>query len=205
MNPGFHNVRGLLGFALVIAACGARVDAPPLAPALPPEKHFAAYPAVELKPIQVNPAYAGNDRATSKIERVMTDCMHVVFPRLNAAAPAPAVSNAPAKASKGTAKPTAGKATTASSPAATRVLVVEPYIEDIKFVNAAARVFVGVLAGDSDVHLKVTFRDRQTGEVLAAPVFHATSPALGARYGIEDNKMLSMVAEEACKYVSANR
>lgn len=87
-----------------------------------------------------------------------------------------------------------------------RVLDVEPYIVQLKFVGGAARFFAGALAGSSAVLMRVKFIDGETGRVIADPEFYQRAAAYGGAWSIggTDNGMLARIATVVQQYLDRN-
>jgi hypothetical protein len=87
-----------------------------------------------------------------------------------------------------------------------RTLIVDPYIDEIKFVGGAARFWAGAMAGSSAVVMRVTYKDAATGAVVAEPVFYQHAHAMGGAwtFGGSDNAMLSRLAELVTTYTRNN-
>ncbi|MGH8184251.1 MAG: hypothetical protein ACREPH_11400 [Rhodanobacteraceae bacterium] len=87
-----------------------------------------------------------------------------------------------------------------------RVLNVEPYIVQLKFVSGGARFFAGALAGSSAVLMRVKFTDAQTGQVIADPEFYQRAAAYGGAWSIggTDNGMLARISTVVQQYVDRN-
>ena len=148
----------------------------------PPSEAFSAFQQFEVKPIQMGAPYAGqeaNDKALVKIQENFDLRVNPVVTAWNAKAP-----------ESGTG----------------RTLVIEPRIQDIKFVNATARVWGGAMAGSSAVVLKIKFTDKATGAVIAEPEFFQRAAAMGGAwtFGATDNNMLVRITEVASEYISGN-
>jgi len=81
-------------------------------------------------------------------------------------------------------------------------IIIEPYVEKIKFVSGGKRVMFGAFAGSSAVVLKVTFIDLN-GNIIASPKFYQRAQAMGGAfsYGTTDNTMLFRIAQEASEYI----
>jgi len=90
--------------------------------------------------------------------------------------------------------------------ATTGTLVTEPVVTQIKFISASGRVMAGAMAGSSAVVMVVTFRQKETGTVIAAPEFYQRAQAMAGAYtfGVHDNMMLTRVAKLVSDYVQAN-
>jgi hypothetical protein len=150
----------------------------------PPKEKFAAFARIELKPIAMPAPYAGqaaNEKARVKIQENVSAKLDAAIAEWNKAAPP------------------------AGQPA--RVLVIEPVIEEIKFINATSRVWAGAMAGSSAVVLRVKITEKETGAVIAEPVFFSRAAAMGGAFsfGTTDNLMLTRVAGRFTDYVLANR
>ncbi|MFO1154787.1 MAG: hypothetical protein U1E42_14165 [Rhodospirillales bacterium] len=87
-----------------------------------------------------------------------------------------------------------------------RTLVVQPYIEEIKFIGGAARFWAGAMAGSSAVVMRVTYRDQASGAEIATPVFYQHANAMGGAwtFGGTDNAMLARMAELVTTYTRDN-
>jgi hypothetical protein len=87
-----------------------------------------------------------------------------------------------------------------------RLLVIEPVIIEMHYVNRQARGWGGQFAGGNsfvDLHLKLT--DAASGELVAEPEFHEqTDMAKGDTKGIADRNMLRHVARAAADYLKQN-
>lgn len=59
-------------------------------------------------------------------------------------------------------------------------LVIQPSVEEIKFIGGGARFWAGALAGSSAVVMRVTYTDEGTGAVIASPVFYQHASAWAA-------------------------
>lgn len=92
-----------------------------------------------------------------------------------------------------------------SQPSNGRTLVIEPVIEEMSFKHGVSRVLLGPLRGGSGVLVSLKIRDGN-GQEIATPEFFSLSGAWsgGLTMGINDNLMLTRVAELAGNYVIAN-
>ena len=157
----------------------------PKSPPQPPKVSFSEFNRVELKAIGIAPKAKKEAEHAREIFDELIQQMKAVAPSLTveavAAPPLPAVGG-------------------------DRTLVVEPFVEDIKFVGGGSRFMIGALAGKSAVLMKVTFREKATGEVLAEPEFYQDANAFAGAYsmGSSDNAMLRVVAGDAANYYKLN-
>lgn len=87
-----------------------------------------------------------------------------------------------------------------------RTLLVEPYIEQLKFVGGGARFWAGALAGSSAVVMKMKLVDQQTGQVIADPEFYQRAAAMGGAWSFSgtDHGMLARIATVAQQYLQSN-
>lgn len=148
----------------------------------PPAEKFSAFTRVELAPVTLVAPYAGqeaNERALIKIQENVSLKMDPLLARWN-------------------------EAGAALTPA--RTLVITPVITEIKFINATARVWAGAFAGSSAVILTARITEKETGRVVAEPLFYAKAAAMGGAwtFGTTDNLMLTRIAGRFTDYLAAN-
>lgn len=160
---------------------------PPTSDPAPSTVRFAEFAAVEMKHTTIAPDYAGSDanqRALKKIDENLFASMRQAFPAL---------------------KEVGAEASPTSS--GIRTLLIEPEVEAIRFIGGGARFWVGAMAGNSAVRLKLVCRDKATGQIIADPVFYRESNAWagGMSVGGADNVMLKAVTEDASGYAILNR
>jgi len=76
-----------------------------------------------------------------------------------------------------------------------------------KFIGGAARFWAGAMAGSSAVLMQVTFRDGNTGQIIADNEFYRVANACyeGLTIGVPDNLMLEEIARDVASYCSLNR
>lgn len=94
----------------------------------------------------------------------------------------------------------------ASAGESPRTLVIEPIIEQVRFVTPGKRVFIGVLWGSSYVDLKLRLTDAATGQVIGEPHFYqrAGAGAAGWGMGVVDRAMLVRVTNMVDAYLRDN-
>lgn len=141
----------------------------------PPAKAFSAYSRIDVKPVVFKEGYKGDNAGLAKIDENLKKDL------------APRLAQWNSRAADG------------------NTLVVEPVVEEMSFKHGAKRVLLGPLAGSSGVLMRVTFRDN-TGKVIAAPEFFQRTAAFsgGYSFGVNDNMMLTRVANLASGYIVAN-
>lgn len=148
----------------------------------PPAEKFSAFSQFELKPVRLAPGYAGqeaNERALVKIQENVSLKMDAALARW-------------------TARP--------KDVATARTLLIEPTVTEIKFINGSARFWAGAMAGSSAVILQASIVDKETGKVIASPMFYARAAAMGGAYtfGATDNLMLARIADRLTDFLIAN-
>lgn len=161
-----------------------RADGPPQ----PPAESFAGFDGMILRDVVLSDGFKdspANVKATKKIQENLTAKIGTVWPGATALG--------------------AGEAVTA--PEGKRTLLVEPVVEEIKFIGGAARFWAGAMAGSSAVYMKVKFTDATSGKELAHPEFYQQANATGGAYsfGATDNNMLDRIAGLIADYVSLHR
>jgi hypothetical protein len=145
----------------------------------PPMEKLSGFNHFELEHITMDAPYAGqgpNEAAAAKIEEHLQNGLAPLFSNWG---------NAPSTAAK-------------------RTLLVQPHIEEIKFIGGGARFFAGALAGSSHVTMRVRYVDAATGNVVAEPQFSIRSPGTAGFMGIADNEMLRNIAVLVRDYTSSN-
>lgn len=85
-------------------------------------------------------------------------------------------------------------------------LVIEPRIEELKFVSGANRVMAGAMAGSSAIRVTAKLSAKSSGAVVATPEFYQRAAAWGAAftYGAQDNDMLERICRVAEDYLRRN-
>jgi hypothetical protein len=141
----------------------------------PPSRAFSAYSRIEVKPVVFKEGYKGNQAGLAKIDENLRKDLKPKLEQWN------------------------------SRPADGNTLVVEPVVEEMSFKRIGTRLFLGPLAGSSGVLMSVTFRDN-TGNVIATPQFFQRTDAFsgGFTLGVQDNLMLTRVANLTSNYIVAN-
>lgn len=148
----------------------------------PPKEKLSDFNHFEMNKVVLPAPYAGqaaNEKAARKIDENILVKTSPMFVRWSHAAP---------------------------SDAPVRTLVVTPRIAEVKFINVTSRVWAGPMAGSSAVVLKATLTEKETGKVIAEPVFYARAEAWGGAFtfGASDNLMLTRVANRLTDYLEAN-
>ena len=65
-----------------------------------------------------------------------------------------------------------------------RTLLIESTYSQYKIVSSGARFFAGAFAGDSNVQIDVTMKDKTTGQIIASPFFFQRANAIGGAWSI---------------------
>jgi hypothetical protein len=85
------------------------------------------------------------------------------------------------------------------------ILIIKPYVKQIKFIGGAARFWAGAMAGSSVVILDVILKDAATGEVIGKTGSYRRAGAYADPFGIGSNRMLEDAAQDIINYISANQ
>ena len=180
----FFRVGGaaLVGALLVSAGCARNIQ-PPEGPPPPPILKFSAFDAFEMTHVALDESYAGDEsnvEAAKVIDELLIECMAQELPKM-----------------------TVVESVKDAVQTGTKTLTIEPLVEKIKYKRAE----LGFFAGHSKVLMKVTFKDKVSGEVMSAPEFYAHANAMGGSFslGITDVYMLDRVAKNICQYVRQYR
>ena len=147
----------------------------------PPAQPLSAFSDFEVSPIAMSAPYKGQEANEKALKKIQENFDLRVNPKI------------------------AAWKSNASAPAG-RTLRIQPYIQDIKFVNATARVWGGAFSGSSAVVLRIRLIDASTGAEIAHPQFFQRAAAMGGAWtlGATDNNMLVRIAELASGYLEAN-
>jgi len=146
----------------------------------PPSAKFSSFSRFELKPVELSPTYShhgANLKATAKIQEYFDSRVKPIISRWN---------------EKG-------------GPA-DNTLLIEPRIEQIKFIGVGARIFAGPMAGSSAVVMKVRYIDKSNGKIIAEPEFYQRAAAMSGAFtfGGQDNAMLARITTLVADYNTRN-
>jgi hypothetical protein len=171
-----------LSIALMLAVSPAITKAfsPPPVMNPPPSAKFSDFTKFEVTNIVMTAPFAGkgpNEQALGIIQREFTASTSSIIMIWNTAG---------AKAEK------------------VRTLLIEPKVEGMKFVPKAARIWVGAMAGGSYVLISMKVTDKESGQVIATPMFYAHASAWSGAWGTGDDSMLTRIAQNMSNYVSGN-
>jgi hypothetical protein len=181
MTPGSYLLGGtLLASLLVFQGCATTYVDPQSNMNPPPTEAFSSFHHFKIVPIAMGEPYAGqtaNERALVKIQENLDLRLNPVLTSWNAA----------------------------GDPSG-RVLLIQPEIQDIKFISGGARFWAGAMAGSSAVVMRVKFIDEATGQEIAHPEFYQRAAAMGGAYsmGGTDNNMLIRIASLVSDYTVNN-
>jgi len=153
----------------------------------PPKIKFGEFKVVELKETEIaekHRDHKGNQESARKIDSMLLQQFKSMFPEVKVVP----------KGSE-------------FSKTEVRTLQVAPFIEDIRLVSVATRIWIGVMAGGSDLVMQVTYRDSSTGEVIADPHFWRGNNAWsgGMSWGSTDNQVRDTMVQSIVMYTAANK
>ncbi len=176
---------------LSVVGCATQITEEPA----PPQKattEFRAFNKVVLLKSEMAVEYQeseANQKAVKKIDEHLNNGLRLIFPDLQ-------VVN---YEDRDSVKAQAG--------GAQEVLIIKPFIKQIKFIGGATRFWVGAMAGSSVVIMDVDYEDAATGDSVAKAGFLRKGNAYAGSWsiGAADNMMLESIAQDVVNYSSANR
>ena len=88
-----------------------------------------------------------------------------------------------------------------------RTLQISPELNTIHVVSTGARVWLGAMAGGSDLVMHVDYRDSSTGEIIANPDFWKGNNAWagGWSVGAADNQIRDAIVHSIVNYTQGNK
>jgi hypothetical protein len=169
-------IYALLMFGIAATALGESPQNPP------PTNVLSGYDKYELLPIAMGAPYAGDEgkeKQKTKIQDYMTAETNPIIAQWN---------------------------TDAAGSARGQSLVIEPRIERLKVVSGGSRFWIGPLAGDSYVVMKVRIVEQPSGTQLAEPEFYQRASAMSGSFtiGAQDKDMLHRVVVLVDHYLQSN-
>jgi len=149
----------------------------------PPAEKLSDFTHFELEPVTLDAADQSSDanhKALAKIQENLSERMNPVIVKWNQ------------------------NGDQAGGPR--RTLVIEPKIEEIKFLNATVRVWTGSFSGSSAVLMRVRLVEKDSGKEIASPIFYARAAALSGAwtFGVMDNLMLVRITDTITDYLQNN-
>jgi hypothetical protein len=152
----------------------------------PSKVKFGEFKNVELKETELNPREnsGGNRKSAEKIDEMLVTGLKSIWPDLKVIPPGGDFSKSDQ-----------------------RTLQISPRIEHIHIVSTGARIWVGVMAGGSDLIMHVDYRDSSTGEIIANPDFWKGNNAWagGHSWGASDNQIRDAVVAQITGYSAGNK
>ena len=181
----FNLVGAIITLAIMISGCTTTAVShrDTVATMKPPEVKFGAFEKIFFRSTGINSALAShpaNQKALVKIDEYLLSRVLQIFPSL-----------------------TVIKANEQLDGLDKKSLLIEPFVDDIRFIGGAVRFWAGAMAGDSNVTLHVTFTDLSQDKVIARPIFHQRSAAMAGAwsFGGHDRSMLTRIGDLACEYI----
>ena len=190
----FYLVGAIVILALMTSGCATapiKDAGEQVASQKPPETKFRAFEKIYLRSTGINSALAShpaNQKALVRIDEYLLSRVLQIFPSL-----------------------TVIEANEQLDGLDKNSLLIEPFVDDIRFIGETARTwaFVGggglarVLAGASYVNLSVTFTDLSQDKIIASPTFYQRAGAFTGAWsgGENDRSMLTRVGDLASEYI----
>jgi hypothetical protein len=150
----------------------------------PSKIKFSEFKAFELKETVLSPQEnsEGNQKSAKKIDGMLAAGLKGIWPELKVIPPGEDFSKSDQ-----------------------RTLQIIPRIEHIRLVSVGARVWVGAMAGGSDLVMHVDYRDSSTGEIIANPDFWKGNSAWSGGWGSKDNQIRDAAVAQIIGYTVANK
>jgi hypothetical protein len=152
----------------------------------PSKIKFGEFKLVEIKATELNPREngEGNRRSAAVIDQMLQAGLAGIWPALKVIPPGGDFSKS-----------------------GDRVLQISPVIDHIRIVGVGGRVWLGVMAGGSDLVMHVDYRDSASGELIANPDFWQGNNAWAGAwsYGATDNQIRDAVVAQIVGYSRGNQ
>ena len=185
----FYLVGAIIILTLMISGCAtpsikdAAIHRDQVAILKPPEVKFGAFEKIYFRSTGINSALASNSanqKALVKINQHLFSRVLQIFPSL-----------------------TVIEANEQLDGLDKNSLLIEPFVDDIRFVSGGARFWAGAYAGDSGVTLRVTFTDLSQDKIIANPSFYQRAAAMDGAWsiGYSDRTMLTRIGDLASEYI----
>ncbi len=182
----FYLVGAIIILALMTSGCATtptKFAIEQVATLKPPEIKFGAFEKIYYRSTGINSALAShsaNQKALARIDEHLLSRVLQIFPSL-----------------------TVIEANEQLDGLDKNSLLIEPFVDDIRFVGGATRSYTGFYAGDSGVTLRVTFTDLSQDKIIASPAFYQCSAAMAAAwsFGYHDKTMLTRIGDLASEYI----
>src|SRR5687768_12433305 len=133
----------LVAAMLILSGCVTHITSNVYQNPAPSEK-FSNFTSIEVLPIKLVAPYADQESNEAALLKIQENVDFKLKPAL----------------AEWNARPATG---------ASRTLLIEPTISEIKFINGSARFWSGAMAGSSAVKLSARITDKTTGQVIATP------------------------------------
>ena len=190
MNKCIRNISTLAAVAVVAFAFGCASEpkakkSKSVVINMPSKVKFGEFKNVEIKPFGIAEKHAnhkGNQKSAQVMDELLQRDLRNIFPNLKVLA--------------------AGEE---FSKSAERTLQITPFIENIRIISVGARIWVGAMAGGSELKVTATYRDSSTGEVIANPEFGTGISGWSDTWGSQGNKMRDEVCREIAFYTLSNK
>lgn len=152
---------------------------------VPSKVKFGEFAQVELKPFGIAPKHAeheGNQKSAKIMDEMLQRELKNIFPNLKVLA-------AGAEFSKSDA----------------RTLQIAPFIKDIRLISTGTRIWLGAMAGGSDITVTVTYKDSASGEVIAEPVIVKGISGWTDAWGAGSNQLRDEICRDIAFYTLSNK
>jgi hypothetical protein len=177
---------------LVVSGCATEITEKPsvITRATTPLGQFEQVILVKSKIADKYASSGANIKAANKIDEHLENGLRALFNKLEV---------------KNESELDAANLTAALAKSDSKVLLIKPFIKQIKFIGGAARFWAGAMAGSSVVVMDVAYIDAASSKQLSAPGFQRVASAWSGPFGIADNRMLADVAQDVVNYTAMNK
>lgn len=143
----------------------------------PPSEAYSNFGRIEIKAAILAPTYAGNGENQKVLVKLQEKLDKGLAPSL-------------AEWNK---RPDNG-----------RKLVIEPIVEEVRFIGTGARIMVGAMAGSSTIRMTIKATDAATGKQVDNAEIYQIASAMSGPFGVADNMMITRAADMASAYIVRN-
>lgn len=162
--------------AIALSGCASKIKAT-RTDNPPPTEAYSNFGRIEIKPATLAPAFADNGENQKVLVKLQENLDKGLTPSLN----------------EWNKRPDNG-----------RKLVIEPIVEEVRFIGTGARVMVGSMAGSSTIRMTIKATDTATGKQVDNAEIYQIASAMSGPFGVADNMMITRAADMTSAYIIRN-
>jgi hypothetical protein len=154
---------------------------------LPAKTPFRQFDCVQLKGVEFDTSLKGAEKAAVLARQLDEALLYALRPLLGRVTPVPAGGDFP--------------------PAPERTLQISPRIEKVRLVTPAERYWFTWGAGDTEILVRVAYREAKTGDLVAEALFYRKADLFTASWsgGTADVEARENIVGDIADYTRANR